>query len=107
VRNVKELFLQVVKRLLDERRDAVLAWENGEYFSKAAEHAQYELVAPGLYINMAWFPQYHLKGVQDLVDEFDLADDLLVKFASDEADEEVAESSAEREDMTDSPATRN
>jgi hypothetical protein len=107
VRNIRQLFLQVVRRLLVERRDAVLAWRNGELFSKAAEHPQYELIAPGLYVNMAWIPQYHLKAIQDLVDEFDLANDLLVKFASDEADEEVAESFAERGDATYTPATSN
>jgi hypothetical protein len=96
VRNVKQLLLQIFRRLLEERRDDVLAWR-GELFSKVAAHTQYELVAPGLYVNMAWFPQYHLKEIQDLVDEFDLADDLLVKFASDEEDEEAAESFAERE----------
>jgi Protein of unknown function DUF262/Protein of unknown function (DUF1524) len=95
VRNIRQLFIQVVSRLLDERRDAVLAWRNGELFSKAAEHAQYELIAPSLYVNMAWIPQYHLKAIQDLVDEFDTADDLLIKFASDEADDEVIESFAE------------
>jgi hypothetical protein len=99
VRNVRQLFLEVFRRLLDERRDAVLAWNRG-LFSTVAQHAKWELIAPDLYVNMAWIPQWHLKEIQDLVDELDLADDLLVKFASDEADEDVIESVAQRDDLT-------
>jgi hypothetical protein len=94
VRNVKQLFLQVFKRLLAERRDDVLAW-NPEWFDTEAKHPQYALVAPGLYVNMAVFPQYRLKNIQDAVDEFDMPDDLLIKFASDEADDDLIESFAE------------
>jgi hypothetical protein len=44
---------------------------------------------------MAVFPQYRLKNIQDAVDEFDMPDDLLIKFASDEADDDLIESFAE------------
>jgi hypothetical protein len=94
VRNVKELFLEVFKRLLAERRGDVLAW-NPEVCSTEAKHPQYALVAPGLFANMAVFPQYRLWDIQNALDEFDMADDLLIKFASDEADEEVIEGFAE------------
>jgi hypothetical protein len=56
VRNVKELVLEVFKRLLAERRDDVLAW-NPEWFHTETKHPNYALVAPGLYVNMAVFPQ--------------------------------------------------
>ena len=100
VRNIRELFFQVVSRLLEERRNGVLAWNN-ELFGTVAQHSQYVLIAPDLYVNMAIFPQYLLKEIQELLDEFDLSDELLVKFASDEAEEEVVESLAEHEDVTD------
>ena len=61
VRNIRQLFLQVVRRLLEERRDAVLAWNRG-LFSTVAEHAQYELIVPDLYVNKAWFLSTTSKG---------------------------------------------
>ena len=94
VRNIKELVLEVFKRLLAERPDEVLAW-NPEWFHTETKHPNYALVAPGLYVNMAVFPQWQLKFIQDAVDEFDMADDLLIKFASDEADDDLIESFAE------------
>jgi hypothetical protein len=94
VRNVKELTLEVFKRLLAERRDDVLAW-HPELCSTEAKNAHYALVAPGLYLNMAVFPQYRLRDIQEAVDEFDMADHLLIKFASDEADDDLIDSFAE------------
>lgn len=93
VRNIKELFLEVFKRLLAERRDEVLAAI--PWFATEAKRPQFVRVAPGLYRNMAIFPQYHLELIQNAVDEFDVADDLLIKFASDEADDDLIESFAE------------
>lgn len=97
-RNIKQLLLLTVRRLLAERRDAVLAWDRGGFFSTHAEHAQYELVAPNVYVNMAIFPQYLLRGLQELVDELDLTDELQVKFSSDEADEDLVESLTQPDD---------
>ena len=94
VRNVKELFLEVFKRLLAERREDVLAWRP-RTFDTEAQHPQFALVAPGVYRNMAIFPQFHLKVIQLAVDEFDIADDLLIKFSADEADDDLIESFAE------------
>jgi transposase, IS6 family len=93
VRNIKELFLQVFKILLAERRDDVLA-SRPDIFSTVPKHAQYELVAPGFFANKAIFPGWQLKYLQDAADELDVADGLLVKFASNESDE-VIESFAE------------
>jgi hypothetical protein len=102
--------LEVFRRLLGERREAVLASEP-ELFGTVAAHAQYELVAPGLYANMAWIPQYHLKEIQRVVDEFDLADDLQVKFATNETEEEMIESWDGSDDrdkvLTDQPSSAN
>jgi hypothetical protein len=106
VRNIKELFLQVLRRLLAERRDDVLACNPG-LFSPIAKNPQYELIArdPDLFANKAIFPGWQLKYLQDVVDELDVADDLLVRFASDEADDDVIESFAEHEEATDDSGT--
>jgi hypothetical protein len=94
VRNVRQLFLQIFKRLLLERRDDVLAW-NPDLFTTYAKYRQYVLIAPGLYANPAMFPQYLLKEIQAVVDDFDMTDDLQVKFTQDETDEEALEDLAD------------
>ncbi|MCL2788652.1 MAG: DUF262 domain-containing protein [Micrococcales bacterium] len=105
VRNIKQLYFQVVKRLLEERYDEVLTFNRGT-LRAVAEHAQYELIAPGLYVNMAIFPQYLLKELQDLLDDLDLADTLQVKFSADSADEDAGEALTENDDEAADDRTR-
>jgi hypothetical protein len=98
VRTVKELFFEVFRRLLAERRNEVLL-ANPELFSTEAKHGRFVMIAsdPSLYANMAIFPNWLLKYLQDALDDLDIADELSVKFARDETDEEPLEGSPEHE----------
>jgi hypothetical protein len=49
-----------------------------------AREGQWDALADSHYLYMGFFPQYMLREVQSVLDELGLADEVLVKYSSDE-----------------------
>jgi hypothetical protein len=91
VRNVKQLFKRVFKRLWDTHRDEVLAYSeshNGPIFQEAEKHRRFDVLPGSHYLFMGLYPQYMLGEIRAVLDDLDMADDLFVKYAT-EQDEPV------------------
>jgi Protein of unknown function (DUF1524) len=87
VRNLKTLFNRVFKQLWDTNRTEVLAYSDshsGPVFKTARAHAQFDALPGSYYLLMGFFPQWMLDGIQGVLDELDMADDLFVKYSTDE-----------------------
>lgn len=86
IRNVKELFSRVYKRLWATNRDAVLAYStahDGPAFAEKAWNGQWDALGDSHYLFMGLFPQYMLGSTQRILDELGIADDVLIKYSSD------------------------
>lgn len=84
VRNTKELFQRTFRRLWETRRRQVLEYSASHdraVFKTQAWNGRWEKLGDH-YLFMGWFPQYMLAGVQSILDEFDMADDVFVKYST-------------------------
>ncbi len=90
IRNVRTLFTRVFKRLWETKRPEVLEYSEahgGPIFATEAWKSQWEILpgSPGShYLFVGLFPHWLLVGIQNVLDQFDMADDLFVKYSSDE-----------------------
>ena len=89
VRDVKTLYNRVFKRLWSTHRPAVLAYNTsrkGPIFETKEWESQWDALADSHYLFMGFVPQYMLGEIQGVLDELGLADEVLVKYSSDEND---------------------
>lgn len=87
VRDAKSLFNRVFKRLWDTNRDEVLAYSashDGPVFETMEPNRQFDPLPGSHYLFMGFFPQYMLGEVQGVLDELDMADDVFVRYSTDE-----------------------
>lgn len=83
VRNVKSLFQRTYEHLWKTRQRQVLdysATHNGPIFKTQAWNGRWQRLGDH-YLFMGFFPQYMLAAVQEVLDELDMADGVLVKYA--------------------------
>lgn len=86
-RNLKTLYRRVFKRLWDTNRTQVLKYNlshGGPVFQTAEPNRQFDALPGSHYLFMGLFPQYMLAEIQGLLDELDMADDMFVKYSTDE-----------------------
>lgn len=84
VRNTKSLFQRTFEHLWETRQREVLdysASRQGPIFKTQEWPSQWRKLGDH-YLFMGLFPQYMLADVQRILDEFDMADDVLVKYAT-------------------------
>ena len=88
VHDVKTLYNRVFTRLWSTHRPAVLAYSTSRkepiIFETKAWESQWDALADSHYLFMGFVPQYMLREVQDVLDELGLADEVLVRYSSDE-----------------------
>jgi hypothetical protein len=86
VRNVKTFYIQVFKTLWATQRDDLLAYtatHGGPVHTTEAWPSQWEALEGGShYLFTGLFPQYMLAEVQQVLDEFDIADDVFLRYSS-------------------------
>ena len=86
VRNVKTFYNQVFKTLWATQRDDLLAYtatHGGPVHTTEAWPSQWEALEGGShYLFTGLFPQYMLAEVQQVLDEFDIADDVFLRYSS-------------------------
>jgi hypothetical protein len=89
VHNILELRVRVYQQLLNEMQERVLEFdrshhENQHIREMAVAGFRYERIGESLYLYNGWVPHYLLGDIQELLDELGLADELWVKFTSDQ-----------------------
>jgi len=87
VRNLKTLFNRVFKRLWDTIPTAVLAYsasDHGPVFTTEKWQSQWDALPGSHYLFMGLFPQYMLAEIQAILDDLDMADNLFVKYSTEE-----------------------
>lgn len=88
VRDLKTMFNRVFRCLWATRRAEVLAHgaaPRGPIFETEEWKGQWDMLGPSRYLFMGMFPQYMLGDMQRILDELDLADEVSVKYSSDES----------------------
>lgn len=87
-RNLKTLYNRVFKRLWDTNRDDVRDYSDsrgGPVFETEKWHGQWDALQGSYYLFMGYVPQYMLAEIQGVLDELDMADDVLfVKYSTEE-----------------------
>ena len=88
VRNLKTLYNRVFKRLWDTNRPGVLKYSDshgGPVFETEKWPSQWDVLQGSRYLFMGFVPQYMLAEIQGVLDELDMADDVLfVKYSTEE-----------------------
>jgi hypothetical protein len=89
VHNILDLRVRVYQQLLNEMQERVLEFdrshhENQHIREMAVAGFRYERIGESLYLYNGWVPHYLLGDIQELLDELGLADELWVKFTSDQ-----------------------
>jgi hypothetical protein len=85
VHDLKTLFNRVFKSLWAERRADVIAYcatHDGPVFETEAWPSQWDALDGSHFLFMGLFPQYMLGELQSILDEFGIAEDVLVKYAA-------------------------
>ena len=81
-RNIKDLYSRVYQRLWETRRPAVLAFDECNVKAGPAAGRRLVPIDESHYLYAGWDPQYLLTNIQALLDQLDLADGVLIKYAT-------------------------
>lgn len=87
VRDIKTLFQRVFTVLWGTHPTELLTYSathDGPIFETQAWKSQWQPLPGSHYLFMGWFPQYMLATIQDVLDALDMADDLVVKYSTDD-----------------------
>lgn len=83
VQNAKDLLLRVHRELWDTRRDDVLV--HSHVISKKTSPETFDIpLGDSYYLYAGLFPQWALEETQRVLDELDLADQVIVKYSTEE-----------------------
>jgi hypothetical protein len=85
--NVKVFYNRLFRWLWDNRRDDVLAYvqrHNGPIYMTKQWNGQWDPLPGSHFLFMGLFPQYMLQEVKDVLDALLLAEDVFVKYATDD-----------------------
>lgn len=87
VHDLKTLFRRVFTLLWGTHRPELLAYSaahDGPVFETQEWKSHWQPLPGSHYLFMGWFPQYMLGAIQEILDDLDMADDLLVKYSTDD-----------------------
>lgn len=84
VRNIKELHRRVYERLWNTRPVDVQAYQDSMVRAGRAEGRNQIALDDSHYLYNGWIPQYLLVNIQTLLEKLELADDVLIKYASED-----------------------
>jgi hypothetical protein len=87
VRDVKSLFSLVFQRLWETNRDEVLDYSEkhgGPVFETSEVNRRFDALPGSHYLFMGLHPQWMLAEIQGILDELDMADDVFVKYSTEE-----------------------
>ncbi|CAN5748913.1 DUF262 and DUF1524 domain-containing protein [soil metagenome] len=90
VHNFRELRARLYQHLWDTRREKLVAWDvlhHPDYFhirETKDPHFIFDPLGESHYLYNGWLPQFNLGEIQELLDEFNLADEMFLKYTADQ-----------------------